>query len=182
MFGAGKKGCFRNAVAIGIHPRLQIQSQEEKMLTPNPAYVQELIERVNHSPFPRHMAMRLVSMEIDTATLQLETAQCHLQPFGIVHGGVLATLIDTATFWSAFLRIPEKAGLVNIDLKLNYLKPVKDGLIIASGLCIRSGRSISYAESRVVDAAGQILAHGTSTLMALPDKGIPLNARKFLDE
>ena len=107
---------------------------------------------------------------------------CHLQPFGIVHGGVLATLIDTATFWAVFMRLPEDAGLVNIDLKLNYLEPVLKGRLTAQGRTIRFGKSISYAEARVLDADGRLVAHGTSTLMTLPGKGLKLTANKFVDE
>ena len=112
--------------------------------------------------------------------MELQTAHCHLQPYGIVHGGVLATLIDTATFWAAFMRVPEDAGLVNVDLKLNYLKPVETGRLRAEGFAMRSGKSISYAESRVQDVHGELVAHGTSTLMTLPGKGLRLGIRKFL--
>ena len=103
------------------------------MLRPNDEYIRRLIETVNNSPFPRHLPMKLVSIELDRAVVACETATCHLQPFGIVHGGVLATLIDTATFWSVFMRLPQDAGLVNIDLKLNYLRPVSNGTITARG-------------------------------------------------
>jgi uncharacterized protein (TIGR00369 family) len=126
------------------------------------------------------MSMKLVSVAIDRASLELQTARCHLQPYGIVHGGVLATLVDTATFWSAFMRIPEDAGLVNVDLKLNYLKPVEKGLLRAEGFTIRSGKTISYAESKVLDADGELIAHGTSTLMILPGKGLAMDVKKFL--
>jgi uncharacterized protein (TIGR00369 family) len=152
------------------------------MLRPNDEYIRRLIETVNGSPFPRHLPMKLVSIELDRAVVACEIAACHLQPFGIVHGGVLATLIDTATFWSVFMRLPQDAGLVNIDLKLNYLKPVSSGTISARGACIRSGRIISYAEARVEDTAGELLAHGTSTLMALPGKGIFLGVDKFIED
>ena len=147
----------------------------------NEAYIKKLIETVNTSPFPSHLRMRLVSISLDQATVKLETGQCHLQPFGIVHGGVMATLIDTATFWSVFLRLPEDAGLVNIDLKLNYLKSIASGAMTAEGRCIRAGRSVSYAEASVKDNDGNLIAHGTSTLMVLPGKGIRLEAKKFLD-
>ena len=147
----------------------------------NKAYIEKLMETVNTSPFPNHLRMRLVSISLDQATVKLVTGQCHLQPFGIVHGGVMATLIDTATFWSAFLRLPEDDGLVNIDLKLNYLKSIVSGVITAEGRCIRAGRSISYAEARVMDKEGSLIAHGTSTLMVLQGKGIHLDAEKFLD-
>ena len=149
------------------------------MLNLNPEYIQSLINIVNTSPYPGHMSMRLVSIDLDRASVELETAHCHLQPYGIVHGGVVATLIDTATFWAAFMRIPEGAGLVNIDLKLNYLKQVEKGLLRAEGVAIRAGKTISYAESRVLDADGGLIAHGTSTLMTLPGRGLAVGVKKF---
>jgi uncharacterized protein (TIGR00369 family) len=146
----------------------------------NPAYLDALKKTVEQSPYPRHMAMALNHIEIDKADVVLTLAACHLQPFGIVHGGVLATLIDTATFWAAFLRLPEDAGLVNVDLKLNYLQPVIDGRLIARGTCLRPGLSISYSEAKVFDQNENLIAHGTSTLMVLPGKGMKLNVDKFL--
>ncbi len=124
--------------------------------------------------------MKLVEMELDCATVVLDSNNHHLQPFGIVHGGVLATLIDTATFWAVFMRIPEDAGLVNVDLKLNYLKSVDCRIITAKGLTIRGGKSISYAEARVFNENDELLAHGTSTLMSLPGKSLPIKIRKYL--
>jgi uncharacterized protein (TIGR00369 family) len=153
---------------------------EISMPSPNPAFVDALINVVNTSPFPAHMQMRLEAIAFDHAVVSLKTDACHLQAYGIVHGGVLATLIDTATFWAVFLRLPERDGLVNVDLKLNYLRPVANGILTATGRCIRAGRSLSYAEAGVADAEGQLVAHGTSTLMILPGKGIDVNVSKFL--
>lgn len=150
------------------------------MLIPNHEYIKELITIVKQSPYPSHMSMALDKIELDQAEVTLDLGPCHMQPFGIVHGGVLATLIDTATFWAAFLRLPENTGLVNVDLKLNYLKPVMEGRLRAFGTCIQAGKSISYSEAKVEDASGKIIAHGTSTLMALPGKGLNLSSCKFL--
>jgi len=146
----------------------------------NPAYLGELYQTVNSSPFPRHLPMRLVSMDLDRARIELDVAECHLQPFGIVHGGVIATLIDTATFWAAFGSLPADHGLVNVDLKLNYLQAVSSGRLVAESRAIRSGRTLSYTEASVTDSDGALVAHGTSTLMSLPGKGITLGAPKFL--
>lgn len=151
------------------------------MPQPNPEYIRELVETINTSPFPEHMAMRLAAIDVDRAVIELRTAHCHLQAYGIVHGGVLATLIDTATFWSVYLRIPEDAGLVNIDLKLNYLQPVAIGLLTAEGRAIRSGSKICYAESEVWSIDRELVAHGTSTLMILPGKGLKMRSPKFRD-
>lgn len=151
------------------------------IMQPNPAYVTELIELVNHSPYPLHLPFKLVLIELDQSRIALEIMECHMQPFRMVHGGVIATLIDTATFWAAFLRLPEDNGLVNVDLKLNYLRSVSDGLLIAAGRCLKSGRTLSYAEASLTDAQGALIAHGASTLMAMPAKGIRLGVPKFLE-
>lgn len=147
----------------------------------NGKYIQALLELVNNSPFPMHLPFRLVSVGEDEARVELEVEQKHLQPLGTVHGGIVATLIDTATYWAAFLALPEDTGLVNVDLKLNYLRPVSEGSLIAEGRCLRAGRTISYAEAHVRDKDGRLIAHGSSTLMALPGKGLDLGLAKFLE-
>ncbi|WP_114239934.1 PaaI family thioesterase [Dyella sp. C9] len=151
-------------------------------MTPNPAYIQAVKESVRRSPYPQLIGMTIDELQIDSCVIGLELAERHLQPFGVVHGGVLATLIDTATFWAAFLRLPEDAGLVNVDLKLNYLKATTRGHLRAEGRCLRAGRQISYAEAHVFDEAGELVTHGTSTLMALPGKGLRLEVAKFLSD
>ena len=148
----------------------------------NPAYIKVLKKTIETSPYPNHMAMVLEDIAIDRAEVVITLAAYHLQPFGIVHGGVVATAIDTATFWSAFLRLPEDDGLVNVDLKLNYLQPIIEGRLIARGTCLRPGRAISYAEAKVFDENENLIAHGTSTLMVLKGKGLHLGERKFLNE
>jgi uncharacterized protein (TIGR00369 family) len=145
----------------------------------NETYVAALQQLVEDAPYPRLIGMRLTAIEIDHATILLDIAERHFQPFGIVHGGVLATLLDTVTFWAAFLRLPPDVGLVNIDLKLNYLQPALAGRLTAHGRCVRPGRTISYAEGHVYDESGVLLAHGTSTLMALPGRGIDVGVAKF---
>jgi len=151
------------------------------MQTVNPVFVEILKTTVKNSPYPTHMRMTLDHVEIDRAQVVIQLDKCHLQPYGIVHGGVVATIIDTATFWAAFLRLPEADGLVNIDLKLNYLKSIVDGKLIARGTCMRPGRSISYSEASVYDESENLIAHGTSTLMLLPEKGLQLGVPKFLE-
>ncbi len=152
------------------------------MPDPNPEFVDALKQIVNTSPYPDHMNMSLADIRQDHAVIAMTLGRRHLQPYGIVHGGVIATLIDTATFWAAFMRLPQDAGLVNVDLKLNYLQPVIEGKLRAEGFCIRPGRTLSYAEARVWDSKGQLIAHGTSSLMALPGKAMATDIPKFLDD
>ena len=146
----------------------------------NPAYIKRLKSFAKTSLFSRHMNLELVHIQLDQARIRLILHPHHLQPFGIVHGGVLATLIDMATFWSAFLRLPQGTGLVNLDLKLNYLVPATKGQLMAKGHCLKSGGTIQVARASVVDSQGGLIAHGTSTLMALAGKGPSLGVNKFL--
>lgn len=150
-------------------------------LTLNPDYIAAVKESLAASPFPALVGMQLVEVDLDLTHIALEVEDRHLQPFGIVHGGVLATLIDTATFWAAFWQLPSGSGLVNVDLKLNYLAavPLDRGCLTAVGRCLRAGRQISYSEARVIDDEGRLIAHGTSTLMSLPGKGLDINHPKF---
>jgi uncharacterized protein (TIGR00369 family) len=148
----------------------------------NPEYIRELIEAANASTFFEHMSLRVTDVALDSAVLEMKTNPRHLQAFGNVHGGVLATLIDAGTFWAGFMRIPEEAGLVNIDLKLNYLKAIEAGLsLTVEGRAIHSGNLIIYAEATVYDESRQVIAHGTSTLITLRGKGLKLNSSKFLE-
>ncbi len=145
----------------------------------NPEYIEELKKIVKNSPYPSHMAMEIEHIEFDKAIIIINLADYHMQPFGIVHGGVIATMIDTATFWAAFLRLPEKDGLVNVDLKLNFLQSVIDGRLMAKATCMRPGNSISYSEAKVFDENENLVAHGTSTLMVQSGKGLKLDSEKF---
>ena len=149
-------------------------------MTPNPAYIRAVQDSVHGAPYPALIGLRIAQLEFDRCRIDLDLAQRHLQPFGIVHGGVLATLIDTATFWAGFMRLPEDAGLVNVDLKLNYLKAVARGRLRVEGECLRAGRQLSYTQASVFDEKDELVAHGTSTLMALPGKGLGLPMPKFL--
>lgn len=149
-------------------------------MNPNPEYIGAVRESVRTAPYPKLIGMQLTLLEFDRCRIELTLREDHLQPFGIIHGGVLATLLDTATFWAGFLRLPEDCGLVNVDLKLNYLKAVSQGRLRAEGRCLRAGKQISYTEASVLTDDDELVAHGTSTLMALPGKGLKIPVPKFL--
>lgn len=147
----------------------------------NPAYVEHLKAFVKEAPYPSLLSMTLEHIDRDGCVVALDGGPKHLQPFGIVHGGVIATLVDTATFWAVFLSLASgDDGLVNVDLKLNYLLPVTPGPLRATGTKIRMGRTIGYSEAHIHDADDRLVAHGTSTLMALPGKGLQIDIPREL--
>ena len=141
------------------------------MKIPNPEHVKRLIDLVNGCPYFNLISMNIVEISIGYARIVIDLARKHLQPFGLVHGGVFATIIDSAASWALFYGIEDPdAGMTSVDLKLNYLAPAVSGKLIARGRQIKIGKTLCYAEAEVTDNTGKIAAHGTSTIMILPGK------------
>jgi len=141
----------------------------------NPAYQERLFALIDGAPFVRHMAMRITDLAWGRAVFEMGPAEFRLQPFGVVHGGNIATLIDTATFWACFLSMDsDDDGLASVDVNLNYLAPARLEALRCTGTLIKAGKTLSYAEAAVHTGDGRLIAHGTSTLMRLPGLGVKL--------
>jgi len=139
------------------------------MKNPNPEHVERFISVINSSPYFQLLSMKVREVGMGYCVLEIDLERKHLQPFGIVHGGVLASVIESVTSWALFYGIEdENDGLTTIDLKLNYLSPAVSGKAIAEGRQIKLGKTLGYAEGQVKDESGKLIAHGTSTLMILP--------------
>ena len=139
----------------------------------NAEYIKHLNLLINRCPYFELLSMKIKDVGLGFSVLEIDLAEKHLQPFGLVHGGVFASIIDAAAFWALFYGIEDQnAGATTVDLKLNYLAPAVSGKLIAKGRQIKLGKSLGYAEADVTDVSGKILAHGTSTLMILSGKGL----------
>jgi uncharacterized protein (TIGR00369 family) len=139
----------------------------------NPLYRERLFALIDGAPFVRHMGMRITDLAVGRAGFELSPDQFRLQPFGVVHGGNIATLIDSATFWACYLSMDsDDDGLASVDLKLNYLAPARVEPLLCTGTLIKAGKTLSYAEAEVRTPDDRLIAHGTSTLMRLPGLGV----------
>jgi uncharacterized protein (TIGR00369 family) len=113
----------------------------------------------------------------------MQPAELRLQPWGVIHGGNLATLIDSAAFWTYYLaQDNQEDGLTAVDLRLNYLAPGRSEPPPCEGKLIKPGKTLSYAEAAVHTSDGRLLAHGTSTLMRLPGKGLGIEVPRWLED
>ncbi len=154
------------------------------MRTLNPEYVKAVCKMTSASPYFELLSMKLLNFQIGGSDLRILVQEKHIQPFGVVHGGVFSSIIDAAAFWAVFPEIDEEMGMTSVDLKLNYLAPSNAGVLIAKGKRIKIGRTLGLGEAQVTDESGKILAHGVSTLMTLPTVGFQSDAsipQKFLD-
>lgn len=131
----------------------------------NPAHVQAVIRAINAGPYIKHLAMVIEELGVGTATVTLAVDHAHLNPFGGIHGGAYASLIDTAAYWAAYCEIDAGVGLISIDLKIDYLAPLSSGIITCKGRSIKIGKTMCLAEAAATDADGRWLAHGTSKMM-----------------
>ena len=133
----------------------------------NPDHVAAVRASVNNCPYFNLLSMKIVSLEMGCSFLEVDVQEKHLQPYGIVHGGVYASLIDAAAFWAAYSKIEGTTGMTTVEMKLNYLAPAASGHFIAKGKSIKTGKTLCLSEATVYDDKEKMLAHGTVTLMVM---------------
>ena len=141
----------------------------------SPAYIDEqrqgLLEFFRGFPFFKLMGFELVEVEPGRARLSMPWRSDLTQPAGIMHGGALAALVDTAIAHSLLLTpqyLAAKAQgaiLVSVDLRIKYLRPVSSGLITCEARAPRVGRQVTHTSALVTDAAGKEVASGDSIYM-----------------
>jgi uncharacterized protein (TIGR00369 family) len=136
----------------------------------NPAHIRAVIKAINTGPFFKHLSIRVTEIGVGYSAVVMEIGKKHMNPFGGLHGGVYASVIDTAAYWSAYCDLPEENGLVSIDLKVDFLAPVLHNRVIIYGQRIKSGKTIYLTEAKMCDRNGKVLAHGTSKLMVTRGK------------
>ena len=135
----------------------------------NPQYVEAVSARSDRSPYFALLSMSIRDVGIGYSLLHIDVQNKHLQPFGAVHGGVFASIIDAAAFWAVYSEVDENVGMTTVDLKVNYLAPARGGRLIAKGRRIKLGKTLGLGEAQVLNEENTILAHGTSTLIILPN-------------
>ena len=141
------------------------------MKTPNPEHIKRLHKLIEVSPYPSLLSMQLVDIGVGFAEIAISIERKHKQLLGVVHGGVLASLIDTVAFWAVYFGIQApNQWYTSVDLKVNYLSPAVEGQLLAKGRQIKVGKKICYASAEIFDSKDHILAHGSSTMMVLPNK------------
>lgn len=113
----------------------------------------------------------LLGMVVDTiepgrAVARVTVGGTHLNPNGVVHGGVLFTMIDTA-MGMATMSLLGEGQCASIEIHIRFLRPTSSGHLEALASVVRHGRRVIHLESRVEDEAGNLVATGTGTFMAL---------------
>jgi uncharacterized protein (TIGR00369 family) len=133
----------------------------------------ELLRAMRDGELPPPPVMHLLDMdprmEVDEGriTVYLTPQEFHYNPLGTVHGGVLATLLDTATGCAVHSTLPAGVGYSSLDLSTKFLRPVtvRSGRLRCEGTVLSRGRRTALAEARLSDGDGRLAAHATSTCL-----------------
>ncbi len=114
----------------------------------------------------RFLGFSLESIAKGRAILRLDARRHHKQLLGVVHGGILAALADTAGAMAAITMIPKGMALATIELKINYLEPVPGGRIRADARVLRAGRNFLVCECEIFHGKGSLAAKALLTFGA----------------
>lgn len=128
----------------------------------------EIRGRVEASAFHSWMGITVVEVRGGEVDLRLEAREDHGNLQGSVHGGVLATLADTAAGLAVRSAIPEGSRHVSVNLDMQYLAPAGPGTLLATGRIVRLGRRLAFARAEVTDAAGLAIATAQVTIAISP--------------
>jgi uncharacterized protein (TIGR00369 family) len=135
----------------------------------NPKYTEAISDVVNRSPYFSLLSMTIKELEWGTSVLEVELEEKHLHPFGYVHGGAIASVMDASAYWAVFPQVKDSMGLTTVEIKVNFLAPVKEGKLVAKGRCIKIGKTLALGDATIYDGNGNLLGHGTATMMIVPD-------------
>jgi uncharacterized protein (TIGR00369 family) len=91
-------------------------------------------------------------------------------PIGVVHGGLVCTLLDTVAGCAVHTTLPKGMGYTSIEIKVNYLRAVHatSGPLTAIGRVTKPGRRVAFAEGEILDAQGRTVATASSSLLVFP--------------
>ena len=138
---------------MSAHPRTEITPEQR-------AFAEHALHNLS---FAKLIGMRLVDLKPDEAVISIEMRDDLRQPSGVLHGGVTATLIDTAMAFAVRTRLAVDDATATIDLTIHYLRPHLTGTFTCTAKVVRAGKRIFTVSADVHNGEGKLIATGLST-------------------
>lgn len=117
-------------------------------------------------PIARLLGITMRQLEPGLAVFAMPVDGRHHNPLGTLHGGIYCDLADAAMGW-AYAATPGEGESFTIELKINFLRAVREGTITAQGKVVKAGSTLGYVECEVTDQDGRLVAKATSTCLKL---------------
>jgi uncharacterized protein (TIGR00369 family) len=129
-------------------------------------YLQKIVSgELPRPPISALMNFGLAELGEGRAVFTVEPAEYHYNPIGVVHGGLAATLLDSAMGCAVHSMLAAGVGYTTLEVKVNYIRPMtaETGTVRCEAKVIHMGGRTATAEGRVTDASGKLYAHATTT-------------------
>ncbi|HYV82802.1 MAG TPA: PaaI family thioesterase [Pyrinomonadaceae bacterium] len=120
---------------------------------------------LDHVPFAKLLGIEVDAVEPGHAVLSMKLRHEHMRNNAIAHGGVIATLIDSAMAIAIMALLEENERTVTVDLTIHYLRPVPEGSAKASARVVRAGRRVVTVSAELFDGEGKLAATAISTYL-----------------
>src|SRR5438876_11021111 len=118
-------------------------------------------------PIGRLLGFVLKVIEPGRAVFEMEVGERHHNPMGTLHGGVYCDLADAAMGYAYAATLAEGESFTTVQLKISFLRAVRQGRLTAEARVVKAGSALGYAECDVTDHAGRLVARASSTCMKL---------------
>jgi uncharacterized protein (TIGR00369 family) len=132
----------------------------------------EFVQGLVSGTLPLNMLAKTLGYDVIEAekgrvSVAAEPGERHLNPYGTVHGGLTATLLDSCMGLAVQSTLDMGFGQTTVEFKISLIRPItpETGRIKAEGIVLNSGRRVGTAEGRLTDDKGRLLAHGTTTCL-----------------
>ena len=132
-----------------------------------PEREKEIREKFDVNHFPKMLGIEIDSIEPGRARLSVEVRQELLQLQGVMHGGAIASLVDTAVAFAIISVSAPEDRFTTVEMKVNYLSAIREGRVVADARLIRDGRRIIVADCDVFDSKERLCAKGLLTYIRL---------------
>lgn len=120
-------------------------------------------KRLRASEWARMFGFELAGAEPGRAAVRMRVRARHLQGYGVVHGGILAALADTAGGLACHLAVPRRVGVATIEMKINFLEPVASGVVTADARVLRKGQTTAVVDCDLLTDEGVLVAKALLT-------------------
>jgi uncharacterized protein (TIGR00369 family) len=125
---------------------------------------------IRHVPFLDLLDVLIAEMAPGRVVFQMTVDDRHLRTLGILHGGVTATLMDTALGFAAGTTAQKGFYVVTVQLNLNYVRPAWKGeILLATGEVVHAGKQTAVSRGEIRTADGTLVAVGQGTFMYVPE-------------
>jgi uncharacterized protein (TIGR00369 family) len=122
---------------------------------------------ISPPPIATLLGFTITSVEHGEAVIAFEATTRHANPMGTLHGGVLCDIADAAMGMAYASTLAEGETFTTLELKINFLKPVWTGRLLAIGRVVKDGQTVGLMECDIRDAGNTLVARASSTCMTL---------------